>query len=103
MKDIVRKIDENKMLLIISNEIYENEAILNTSYKYTDKCYLKIDSSDMTTDVYFQIKDEQLDLEKLALNFCNELIDQQVRLNNGREFKLIREELVRKAFNSIKK
>ena len=64
---------------------------------------MKIDSSDEITDVYFQIKDQQLDLEKLALNFCNELIDQQIRLNCGREFKQIREELVRKAFNSIKK
>jgi len=103
MKKIIKKIEVNKLLLTVSNNIYEKEAILNSSYKYTDKCYINIEPTDLVTEIYFQIKNENFDLEKLAMEFGNELIDQQIRLNTGREFKTIREELVKKAFNSISK
>jgi His-Xaa-Ser system protein HxsD len=101
MKEILKKIEGNKLLLTVANDIYENEAILNTSYKFTDRCYINIEQIGSNTEIYFQIKDENIDIENIALTFGNELIDQQVRLNTGREFKVIREELVKKAFSSV--
>lgn len=103
MKEILKKIDGNKLLLTIQNELFEKEAILNTSYKFTNTCFINIESIGDNTEVYFQAKELNQDLEKTALNFGNELIDQQVRLNTGREFKVIREELLKKAFSSITK
>lgn len=103
MKDILKKITESKLLLTISKKLYENEAILNASYKFTDKCFINIEPKDSVVEVFFQPKDESLDLEMIALEFGNELIDQQVRLITGREFKIIREELLKKAFSSISK
>jgi His-Xaa-Ser system protein HxsD len=103
MKTILKQIEGNKLLLTVENSTYEKVAILNASYKYTDKCYINIESLKTTTEIYFQSKDENVNLKDLALSFGNELIDQQVRLNTGREFKSIREELVKKAFASISK
>jgi len=101
MKEILKKMEGNKILLKVSNEIYEKDAILNASYKFTDKCFINIEPINKITEIYFQPKTEDLNIENIVLLFGNELIDQQVRLNVGREFKLIREELVKKAFSSI--
>ena len=103
MKEIIKKIENNKLLLTVQNDMYEKEAILNASYKYTDKCFVNIEPIGTVTEIYFQSKNDNIDLENIALNFGNELIDQQVRLSTGREFKVIREELVKKAFSSISK
>ena len=103
MKEILKRIESNKLLLSVQNDLFEKEAILNASYKFTNKCYIYIEQNDSFTEIYFQSKDENDDLELIALNFNNELLDQQVRLNTGREFKGIREELVRKAFSTVTK
>jgi len=103
MKEILKKIEGDKLLLTVKNELYEKEAILNASYKYTDKCFVNIEPIETMTEIYFQSKNDNIDLENIALKFGNELIDQQIRLNTGKEFKVIREELVKKAFSSISK
>ena len=103
MKKILKEIEGNKLLLKVYNSVYENEAILNSSYKFTDKCYIHIEPFEALTEIYFKCKIENVNLENIAMDFGNELIDQQIRLNTGREFKAIREELVKKAFNSISK
>ena len=103
MKEIIQVIENNKLLLTVANDIYESIAILNASYKFTDKCYINIEPVGELTEIYFQTKIEKIVLEDIVLEFGNELIDQQVRLNTGREFKAIREELVKKAFSSISK
>lgn len=103
MKEILKKTEGKKVLLTVSNEMYEKDAILNASYKFTDKCFIHIEPIDSITEIFFQSKTVEVDLEIISLNFGNELIDQQIRLNTGREFKIIREELVKKAFSSISK
>jgi len=103
MKDIFKQVESNKLLLKIDDSIYEKEAVLNASYKFTDKCYINIESVDSKIEVYFRCKDNSTNIEEIALSFENELIDQQVRINIGREFKEIREGLVKKAFSSISK
>lgn len=101
MKNFFKEIEKNKLLLKISNNTYEPQAVFNASYKYTDKCYINIEQIDGKMEILFQSKNNDLDLENIALEFGNELIDQQIRLNTSREFKSIREELVKKAFASI--
>jgi len=103
MKEIIKIIEKNKLLLTVSNDLYESNAILNATYKFTDKCFINIETIDKYTEIYFQQKNESVNLEIIALEFGNELIDQQVRVNTGREFKTIRELLVKKAFSSISK
>ena len=103
MKEIIKQIETNKLLLTVPNDMYEKEAILNASYKFTDKCFVNIEPIGTFTEIYFQSKTDNINLENIALEFGNELIDQQVRLLTGREFKTIREEIVKKAFSSVSK
>jgi His-Xaa-Ser system protein HxsD len=103
MKEILKEIEGDKLLLKIPTDIYEKEAALNASYKFTNKCYINIEVFENIIEVLFQAKEDNNSLKEIALEFGNELIDQQIRLNTGREYKVIREELVKKAFNSISK
>lgn len=101
MKEILKEIEGNKLLLKIPISIYEKEATLNASYKFTNKCYINIEVNENIIEVLFHAKEDNNNLKEIALEFGNELIDQQIRLNTGREYKVIREELVKKAFNTI--
>ena len=103
MIDIIKEIETNKMLLSVSKEIYEKDAVINASYKYTDKCFLKIEPREENIEIIFEVKSNDINLKEIALDFANEILDQQVRINCGREFKLVREQLVKKAFSSISK
>ena len=103
MKEILKEIEGDKLLLKVPKDIYEKEAVLNASYKFTNMCYINIDTIENIIEVLFQAKKDDINLKEIALEFGNELIDQQIRLNTGKEYKVIREELVKKAFNSISK
>lgn len=103
MKKIIKEIDKNKLLLKIDCNIYEKEALLQATYKFTDRCYINIESVDNDFEVYFQSKNQSENIEQIALEFGNVIIDQQIRLQIGREFKEIREKLVQRAFSSISK
>ncbi len=101
MKEIVKKIDKNKLLLKVDCSVYDKEAVIQASYKFTNECYLNIETVADYFEVYFQSKEKSANLEKISLEFGNEIIDQQIRLQVGREFKEIREQLVCKAFSTI--
>jgi len=101
MKDFIKVIEENKLILSVSKEIYEKESIINSTYKFTDKCYILIDSSENNYEILFESKDLHANLKEIAMLFSNELIDQQIRINCAKEFKFIQEEIVKKAFKSI--
>ena len=103
MKEIIKKLDKNKLLLKIDSNMYEKDALLQASYKFTTMCYINIEFKEKIFEVYFESKSNSENLEKIALDFGNEIIDQQIRLITGREYKEIREQLVKKAFSSISK
>ena len=103
MEDKIKHIDNGKLLLELNNKIYSVDAITHTSYKFTDKCYIRIESvAEDILGVYFTAKTEDgNNLEEIINNFCNELIDQQVRINVEKEFGNIRDLIVKKAFSLI--
>ena len=103
--DFVKKIDNDTVLLEINNNLYDVQAIINATYKFTNKCYIHNKPiSDAVIGVYFKAKENTIvSLEKIADEFCNELIDQQVRLNIEKECGSIRNEIVKKAFSPITK
>ena len=96
--------DNGRLLLEVNKKIYENEAIMQAAYRFNDKCYIHIDPiSEDAMGVYFKAKEtNNIDLEEIADNFCNELIDQQLRLNADKKYSGIRDEIVKKAFSKPK-
>jgi His-Xaa-Ser system protein HxsD len=103
MKEIIKKIEDGRLLVEVTKRIYNENAITYSAYKFTDRCYIHIDPiSDEVIGVYFSSKNEiETKLEDIAQAFCNELIDQQVRLNVERSYGHIRDEIVKKAFSPI--
>jgi len=54
MKDFIIKTKDNKLLMIVDNSIYEKEAIILASYKYTDKCYINIKKNEGKKESIYQ-------------------------------------------------
>mgnify|MGYP001413215152 CR=1 FL=1 len=105
MKEIITKITENKLLLTLSEKIYEREAVSSAAYKFTDLCTILIEpAEDNCVEVYFESKENQSteELDKIAKDFCNEVLDQQVRLDIEARAGNIREVIVQHAFSPLK-
>ena len=104
MKDIVSEKDSNSVYLTLNKEIYSSEAVMETARKFTDKCCLFIEpTSDGLLCVYFT-KSQESDiavLKNIALDFCNELIEQQLRVKLEARFGNMRELIVKQAFLPI--
>ena len=92
IKNIIKEIDGGQLLLEVNKKIYEVEAILKAAYRYNDKCYMHVDSvTEDVIGVYFKEKEtNNADLKEIADNYCNELIDQQIRSNVGKKYGKIR-------------
>lgn len=109
MRDLARGIvsqqADGRMALVLAKEMYQKEAIFQAAYKFTDVCYIVIEPADYKhVGVYFQLKpDAGGDLEVISLDFCNEVLDQQVRLDLERSYGTLRDLIVRQAFSPISK
>lgn len=100
----IETLKDKSIIIKIKKEIYTRRAITSTSYKFTKDCIIFIDKIDENTlGVYFKKKSDDTNLDKISQLFCNELIDQQVRVDLENEMKNIRERIVETAFPSIQK
>lgn len=88
------------MKIELDVHLYSRDAILNTAYLFTNKCHIDLRSyGDTTAEVIFTLKpNSELELDTIAKDFLNELIDQQLRVNIGQETKVIKELIVKEAF-----
>lgn len=103
MKEIIKKIEGGRLLLEVSTKFYDKKAIVAASYKFTDQAYIHINSiSELIVGVYFKGKESNGKiLENIAYNFCNELIDQQLRIDIEASYGNIRDLIVQQAFSPI--
>lgn len=98
------KTEGGKVLLKLSKKFYEKSAVMNAGYKFTHKCFILIEPlEEGYVGVWFKAKDGQ-DLEKIfdILNdFCNEVLDQQVRLDLEKQYGILRDTIVNHAFQPL--
>jgi len=102
MEGIFSQIEEGKLLIKLSREIYEKDAIMAATYKMTGACTILLKPlGEDTLGAVFEPKGEQNqgELEKIAKEFCNEVLDQQIRLNLEKSTGTIRELIVKHAFS----
>ena len=85
--------------------IYSVDAVTVTSYKYTDKFFVHQQTvDDKTLNVIFEAKDSNaLVSAEIVKQFCNDLIDQQVRVLVNKDFGHIRDLIVEEAFKPVNK
>ena len=95
----IEKLQDGRLLLRVSKALYSHEAILTTAYKFTDNCYIHVDSLDSDYyGVFFTAKEPSIDLFSQVNDFYNELADQQIRYNLCQSNRSIKELIIKKAF-----
>ena len=93
--------DNHTFQIKASLGIYNKEAVVATCYKYSGKYFVHQELNNDSIVVTLQSKDEQSVSEKTAKQFCNELIDQQIRYNTNLQFGHIRDLIVEEAFKPV--
>ena len=70
--EIIEELENGKIVLKIDKSLYSHEAIVNTTYKFTDSCYLRVLSFDSDNyGVYLTPKTSETDVKSLINKFLN--------------------------------
>ena len=97
----ITELDNEKFQVVVDLELYAKESLVAAVYKYTDRFYIHQQSSDNKVIVVFESKDGKAINDDIIKQFCNELIDQQVRYNTNLQFGHIRDLIVEEAFKPV--
>lgn len=100
----ITKTDNEGFQVIIDLNLYSEKAIIATIYRYTDKFFVyqnTMPSNDKQVCVIFESKGGRLD-ESIVKQFCNDLIDQQLREITAEKYGHIRDLIVEEAFKPVK-
>ena len=101
-------IDNGVALLHLDELIYNRDAVMRTCYWFTDRCYVFVSrpqDSMLLVSLRMKTVAPTLDnprpeqLESVAGEFQNALLDQQLRIDIEQQTRLVRELLVAKAFS----
>ncbi|MBI4683907.1 MAG: His-Xaa-Ser system protein HxsD [Nitrospirae bacterium] len=104
MENIITKLAGGKLLIQLNKTIYEKDAVTNAAYKMTDSCHILVKPTENGMfNVYFEPKknESETELEKIAKEFCNEILDMQVRLDIEKRYGNIRDLIIQQAFSPI--
>ena len=91
-------------LVKLPKAFYEREAVFAAAYLFREKYHVRIDSiDDNYVGVWFKSKDEADPAHsQFALGeYCNEVLDQQVRLDLDKRYGALREAVYEHAFASL--
>lgn len=96
----------DKFQVSVDTSLYAKEVITATIYKFSHLFYIhqQTDICNQTfVNVIFESKDNSKVTELIPKQFCNELIDQQIRYNTDVQFGHIRDMIVQEAFKPVTK
>ncbi len=99
----ITKTDKGGFQVTIDLNLYGEKAITATIYRYTDKFFVyqsTMPDDDKHVCVVFESKDDGLD-ENIVKQFCNDLIDQQLREITTDKYGHIRDLIVEEAFKPV--
>lgn len=102
----VVELDSNKFQVIVDFNLYTKETVTASIYKFSHLFYIhqQTDTDNPNlVNVIFESKDDNVITENITKQFCNELIDQQLRYNINAQFGHIRDLIVEEAFKPVNK
>ena len=103
LKFPITKLENERFQVVIDMSLYAKEAVTSAYYKYTDRFYIHQQTDGGNIVVVFESKDGNAVSDSIVKQFCNELIDQQVRYNTNQQFGHIRDLIVEEAFKPVNK
>ena len=103
LKFPVTEFESNKFQVVVDMALYAKESLVAACYKFTDRFYIHQQTDGNAVNVVLESKDGNAVSDEIAKQFCNELIDQQVRYNTNLQFGHIRDLIVEEAFKPVNK
>lgn len=103
LKFPITRLDSSSFQINVDKLLYAPEAITMALYKYTDIYFIHQQSKGNIIEITFESKAQHQITENIVKQFCNELIDQQVRYNTEKQFGHIRDLIVEEAFKPVNK
>ena len=103
LKFPVTELEKDKFQVVVDMALYAKEALVAVCYKFTGRFYVHQQTEGEYIKVVFETKDGNIVSEETVKQFCNELIDQQVRYNTNLQFGHIRDLIVEEAFKPVSK
>ena len=94
-------LDERQVSFNINDDLFPLDAVYGAAYLFVDRCWLFLSRADSTSvGVHLKTKGEatEADLEALAGEFANELLNQALRVRVGESTSTIREYTMARAF-----
>lgn len=101
LKFPINEIDNDKFHVVVDLSLYAKESLVAACYKFTDRFYVHQNLTGDKVEVVFESKESNAVTDTIVKQFCNELIDQQVRYNMNLQFGYIRDLIVEEAFKPI--
>lgn len=101
-----KNMEHNRFEYDVDLRVYSIEAANAASYKFTDGYYIEkhTDNGDKNIlHVTFMPITPATEEDNILMLFCNELIDQQLRVDINRKFGHIRDLIVEEAFKPVSK
>ena len=102
----VVELDNNKFQVIVDLALYSKDVITAALYKFSHLFYIHQQTDENNPNlviVIFESKDGNILTEDIPKQFCNELIDQQLRHDVNAQFGHIRDMIVEEAFRPVSK
>ena len=103
LKFPVTALENERFQVVVDMSLYEKESVTAACYKYTGRFYIHQQTDGGNIVVVFESKDGNAVSDTIVKEFCNELIDQQVRYNTNQQFGHIRDLIVEEAFKPVSK
>jgi His-Xaa-Ser system protein HxsD len=96
----VEDVTKESLSVCVNTDLYSTEALFRVCYLFTGRCYIFLaqDERSSVIKVHLTRKSSDADMNEIAGEFSNELINQKVRLSVAAETKQIRELIVAQAF-----
>lgn len=99
---LVVELGERRVSFVVSEEIYPLDTIQGAAYLFLDRAYVFLDRpADRQVAVVLKAKAAEADLDALAGEFSNELLNQALRKAIGASNAKIREFILAKALFSV--
>lgn len=100
----VVELEDNKFQVSVDLNLYAKEVITATLYKFTHLYFVHQETDNNNSNIVqivFESKEEKQVGADIPKQFCNELIDQQLRYYTNSQFGHIRDLIVEEAFKPV--
>lgn len=96
------RLDQAHVAVPIDLRLYTLDAAMRAAYKFTDRAFVLLERNDADANelfAYFVGRSTSVDLTAVAMEFANELLDQQLRCRLEEQFRDVRTLIVAQAFS----